>query len=79
MAGAHDWPQAIIQLKHAIEICGNCGQLPQLHKDLGLIYYHSGDLKNGRAELLVAQKQAPGDEEVTKSLRLLEESGKPTK
>ena len=72
LAGAHDWPQAIAQLKQAIEICGSCSAQPQIHKDLGLIYYHSGDLKNGRAELLVAQKQAPGDEDVTKSLRLLE-------
>jgi Flp pilus assembly protein TadD len=79
LADAHDWPQAIAQLKEAIEVCGNCSAAPQLHKDLGLIYYHSGDLKNGRAELLVAQKQAPGDEEVTKSLRLLEGSGKPAK
>jgi Flp pilus assembly protein TadD len=79
LAGAHDWPQAIVQLKQAIEICGNCSTLPQLHKELGLIYYHSGDLKNGRAELLVAQKQAPGDEDVLRSLRLLEGSAKATK
>jgi Flp pilus assembly protein TadD len=79
LADSRDWPQAIAQLKQAIEICGNCSVLPQLHKDLGLTYYHSGDLKNGRAELLVAQKQDPGDEEVTKSLRLLEGSGKATK
>jgi Flp pilus assembly protein TadD len=78
-ADTQDWPQAIAQLKQAIEICGNCSALPQLHKELGLIYYHSGDLKNGRAELLVAQKEAPEDEEILRSLRLLEGSGKATK
>jgi Flp pilus assembly protein TadD len=79
LADSHDWSQAIAQLKQAIEICGNCSTLPQLHKELGLIYYHSGDLKNGRAELLVAQKQAPGDEDVIRSLRLLEGPVKATK
>ena len=79
LADAHDWAPAIAQLKQAIEICGNCSAQPQLHKELGLIYYHSGDLKNGRAELLVAQKEAPEDEEVIRSLRLLQESGKATK
>ena len=79
LADAHDWPQAIAQLKQAIEICGNCSALPQLHKELGLIYYHSGDLKDGRAELLVAQKESPEDEEVIRSLRLLDGSGKATR
>jgi Flp pilus assembly protein TadD len=79
LADAQDWPQAIAQLKQAIEICGSCSVLPRLHKELGLIYYHSGDLKNGRTELLVAQQEAPEDEEVIRSLRLLEGSGKATK
>jgi Flp pilus assembly protein TadD len=78
-ADTQDWPQAIAQLKQAIETCGNCSALPQLHKELGLIYYHSGDRKNGRAELLVAQKEAPEDEEIIRSLRLLEGPGKATK
>jgi len=79
LADAHDWPQAIAQLKQAIQLCGSCSALPQLHKELGLIYYHSGDLKDGRAELLVARKEAPEDDEVTRSLRLLQGSGKATK
>ena len=41
----------------------------QLHKDLGLIYCHSGDFKNGRIELLEAQKLSPGDEDVAKALQ----------
>jgi Flp pilus assembly protein TadD len=70
-ADAHDWPQAVAQLKEAIETCGKCSALPQLHKDLGLIYCHSGDFKNGRIELLEAQKLSPGDEDVAKALHLL--------
>jgi len=34
-------------------------------------------LKNGRVELLEAQKLSPGDEDVQKALRLLESQGKP--
>jgi len=78
-ADAHDWPQAIAQLKEGIQTCGNCSALPQLHKDLGLIYCHSGDFKNGKAELLEAQKLAPGDEDIKKALVLLESDSQPGK
>ena len=68
-ANAHDWPGAISQLKEALQICGKCRELPLLHKNLGLIYRRSGDFKNGRVELLAAQKPSPAD--AAKSLRLL--------
>jgi hypothetical protein len=42
-----------------------------------LIYCHSGDLKDGRVELLEAQKLSPRDEDVQKALLLLETPGKP--
>src|SRR5258708_29288522 len=47
-ADAHDWPQAIAQIKEAITACGRCDSLAQLHTDLGLIYCHSRDYNNGR-------------------------------
>jgi tetratricopeptide (TPR) repeat protein len=75
-ADAHDWPQAIAQLKEAIAVCGDCSARPQLHKDLGLIYCHSGSYSDGRAELLEAQKFAPGDLDVQKALRLLDAAQK---
>jgi tetratricopeptide (TPR) repeat protein len=75
-ADAHDWPQAIAQLKEAITVCGDCSARPQLHKDLGLIYCHSGSYGDGRAELLEAQKFAPGDLDVEKALRLLDAAQK---
>ncbi|HEY9126728.1 MAG TPA: tetratricopeptide repeat protein, partial [Acidobacteriaceae bacterium] len=59
-------------LKEGIQTCGSCSALPQLHKDLGLIYCHSGDFRNGKAELLEAQKLSPEDEDVRKALQLLE-------
>jgi Tfp pilus assembly protein PilF len=70
-ADAHDWPKAIDQLKESISACGQCNSLAQLHKDLGLIYCRSGDYKNGRTELLAAQKLAPTDEDIKKALILL--------
>jgi Flp pilus assembly protein TadD len=71
-AAAHDWPQAIGQLREGLKVCGNCSALALLHKNLGLIYCRSGDLKNGRAELLEAQKIMPNDPDITAALRLLE-------
>lgn len=69
-AAARDWPQAISQLKEGLQLCGNCSALALLHKDLGLIYCHSGDLKNGLAELLEAQKLIPKDPEIQQAIRL---------
>jgi tetratricopeptide (TPR) repeat protein len=70
-ANAKDWQQAISQLKEALTVCGECTALFRLHKDLGLVYCRSGDFRNGRAELLAAQKLSPDDEEIRKSLRLI--------
>ena len=71
-ADAHDWPQAISQLKEALNVCGNCSALPVLHKDLGLIYCRAGDYNNGRSELLTAQKLAPKDADITQALKALD-------
>jgi hypothetical protein len=76
-ADAHDWPNAIAQLKEGIQECGNCSALGQLHEDLGLIYCHSGDFRNGRTELLEAQKLSPADEDIKKTLNLLDSVNKP--
>jgi tetratricopeptide (TPR) repeat protein len=70
-ADARDWPQAIAQLKEALQLCGACSAKPLLHKDLGLIYCRSGDLKNGRAELLEARNLSPGDPDVTQALNII--------
>jgi hypothetical protein len=70
-ADAHDWPQAVAQLKEAITVCGDCSARSQLHKDLGLIYCHSGSFIVGRASLLEAQKFLPGDPDVAQARRLL--------
>jgi tetratricopeptide (TPR) repeat protein len=75
-ANAHDWPQAVSQLKEAIQVCGQCSALAQLHKDLGLIYCRSGSLHEGRSELLEAQKLTPGDKDVAQALRMLSQGKK---
>jgi Flp pilus assembly protein TadD len=75
-ADAHDWPQAIAQLREGIKACGECSARAQLHKDLGLIYCHSGDYKDGRTELLKAQKLSPEDADVKKALSVLESTNK---
>jgi len=67
-AAAHDWPQAISQLKEGIQICGTCTALGQLRKDLGLIYLHSGDSNNGLSELQEAKKLTPNDPDIDKAI-----------
>jgi tetratricopeptide (TPR) repeat protein len=69
-AAAHDWPQAISQLQEGIQVCGGCTALGQLHKDLGLIYLHSGDKKGGLRELLEAKKLTPADPDIDKAIRI---------
>ena len=69
-AAAHDWPQAISQLQEGIQVCGSCTVLGQLHKDLGLIYLHSGDTKDGLRELMEAKKLMPADPDVDNAIRI---------
>ena len=71
-AAAHDLPQAISQLKEGIKVCGNCTALGQLHKDLGLIYLHSGDVQDGLQELQQAKKLTPADPDIDKAIRIAE-------
>ena len=76
-ADAHDWPQAISQMKEALQVCGECSALPILHKDLGLIYCRAGDYTKGRAELLEAQKLSPKDGDIALALHSLDTLQKP--
>jgi tetratricopeptide (TPR) repeat protein len=71
-AAAHDLPQAISQLKEGIQICGSCTALGQLHKDLGLIYLHSGDVQDGLQELQQAKKLTPSDPDIDKAIHMAE-------
>ena len=70
-AASGDWPQAIAQLHAAIEKCGECDARAQLHKDLGLVYCQSGDLKNGESELLEAKKLIPADKDIARALEMI--------
>jgi tetratricopeptide (TPR) repeat protein len=75
-AAAHDWPQAIAQLKEGLQVCGQCSALALLHKNLGLTYCRSGDLKNGLAELLEAKKLTPQDPEIDQAIRFVNRAQK---
>jgi tetratricopeptide (TPR) repeat protein len=70
-AGARDWAKAVGQLKEALEICGNCRSRADLHKNLGLIYCRSGNVKDGTAELITAKKLKPSDPDIEMALRVL--------
>ena len=70
-ASARDWPQAIAHLKEALQVCGKCKSLADIHKNLGLIYCRSGDLKNGEEQLRLALKMKSGDPDVSKALQVI--------
>ncbi len=70
-ADARNWPQAIDQLKEGLQLCGDCSAKALLHKDLGLIYCRSGDLKNGQTELMEARKLSPNDPDIAQALQML--------
>jgi tetratricopeptide (TPR) repeat protein len=69
----HNWPQAVGQLKDAIEACtAHCPQLPVLHKNLGLIYARTGDVEQAEQELRIALKLKPDDPDTVKAIGILE-------
>jgi Flp pilus assembly protein TadD len=76
-ARAADWSKTIEQLRKAIEICGNCRSTGDLHKNLGLIYGQSGNLKDAELELRLAQKLKPNDPDVLRGLQIIEGSRAP--
>ena len=68
---AHDWPEAIRQLKEAIAACGDCRAKADLHRKLGIIDCESGDLDNGEKELLAAKALNPDDPVTQAALALI--------
>jgi tetratricopeptide (TPR) repeat protein len=71
-ANAHNWPQAIEQLQEAIKTCGQCQQLPVLHRNLGLIYARKGDVRQGERELESTLQINPKDSDAQQALRALQ-------
>jgi tetratricopeptide (TPR) repeat protein len=74
-ANARNWPQAVAQMGEALEACGQCQQLPILHRNLGLIYARAGDIPNSERELRLALKLKPDDVDALKAIEILERRG----
>lgn len=70
-AAAHDWPEAIRQLKEAITSCGECQAKADLHRKLGIIECQAGDLDNGEKDLLAAKALKPQDPVTQAALELV--------
>jgi len=62
------WAAAVSPLRDAIVQCGNCEVLADLHKDLGLALLHTGNAREGRAELRTALRLNPSDRDALKGL-----------
>ncbi|HJU12502.1 MAG TPA: tetratricopeptide repeat protein, partial [Candidatus Binataceae bacterium] len=69
-ASAHDWPEAIGQLKQAIAACGDCAAKADLHRKLGIIECQAGNLDNGEKELMAAKALKPDDPVTQAALEL---------
>jgi tetratricopeptide (TPR) repeat protein len=77
-ANARNWTQAIDDLKEALQICGDCRFSADLHRNLGLVYCHKGDIEDGKRELEAALKLKPDDADARKALEILSSlPGKP--
>jgi tetratricopeptide (TPR) repeat protein len=70
-ASAHDWPEAIRQLKEAIGACGDCAAKGDLHRKLGIIDCQAGNLDDGEKELLAAKALKPDDSVTQAALELV--------
>jgi tetratricopeptide (TPR) repeat protein len=70
-ANAHNWSQAVEQLQESINTCGQCKQLPVLHRNLGLIFARKGDIQAGERELEIALQIDPNDSDAQKALQVL--------
>jgi len=68
---AHDWPEAVRQLKQAIDVCGACVMQADLHKNLGLIDCQMGDIDSGEKELRLAKASRPADPDIERALMLI--------
>ena len=75
-AKSRDWLKAVAQLKEALQLCGECRIRADLHKNLGLVYCHSGDLVNGERELRTALSMKPFDPDIQQALEVIESSRK---
>ena len=71
-ANAREWPEALQQLREAVRICGECQSRAAIHKNLGLVYSRSGDLKNGERELRLALDLKPDDVETLKTFKMVQ-------
>jgi len=71
-ANAQDWPQAVEQMNEAIQLCGNCSQSQNLHKNLGFFYRRVGNITEAKRELRAALQVTPNDIDVQSALAALE-------
>lgn len=71
-ANAHDWPQAVEQMNAAIQLCGNCAQSANLHKNLGFFYRRVGNITEAKRELHAALQLRPNDTDVQSALTAIE-------
>ncbi len=66
-----DWNTAAAKLKEALQMCADCTASRDLHKNLGLVYCHAGEIDKGEKELRVADTTKPGDPDVERALTLI--------
>ena len=71
-AAAQNWPQAIEQMREAIQLCGACADAAHLHHNLGLFYCKTGKFEEAEAELRKAIDLDPQDSDAQKAIAIVE-------
>ncbi len=70
-ADSQDWTNAIATYEEALRLCGECSLSEALHKNLGLIYGHKGEIGKAEVELRQALSLDPNDPDVLQALKAL--------
>ncbi len=65
------WSKAFDLFRRALDVCGDCPAIAQIHKNFGLVYGHSGDFVSAERELVKAQRLLPDDAEIQEALRVV--------
>ena len=71
-SNAQNWPQAFAQMQEALELCGECSEASHLHKNLGMMYVHTGKLDQAQEELQTALQLNPDDNDAKQGLAAIQ-------
>jgi tetratricopeptide (TPR) repeat protein len=73
-SNAQNWPQAFAQIQEAMQLCGPCPEAAHLHKNLGWMYFRTGNLEEAEKELGIALGLKPNDADAKQVLAAIQKA-----